>query len=121
MSLAVRGNEQINVLDNLSQEKEQILNKPEAVAYSDKDISNEAGDYEKITASEEDSKVNESNVGDNKEAENDQETNDEEEMENEGKIGFLIISPKRVLVLKGAHTWSSYLKVKCNHFSTTSI
>ena len=81
MPLAVRGNEQINALDNQSQEKEQIFNKPEAVAFSDKDISNEAGDYEKITASEEDSTLNESNVEDNKEAENDQETNDEEEMD----------------------------------------
>ena len=121
MSLAVRENEQVNILDHQSEEKEQIFDKPEAVAYSDKDIPNEAGDYEKINASDDDNTKKESNVEDNKEAENDEETNEEEEMENEGKIGCLIISPKRVLVSKGVHTWSSYLKVKCNHFSTTSI
>ena len=117
----MRENEQVNILDHQSEEKEHIFNKPEAVAYSDKDIPNEAGDYEKINASDDDNTKKESNVEDNKEAENDEETNEEEEMENEGKIGCLIISPKRVLVSKGVHTWSCYLKVKCNHFSTTSI
>ena len=121
MSLAVRENEHVNVLDNQSEEKQQIFKKPEAVVYSDKDIPNEAGDYEKIVASNEDSTVKESNVENNNEAENGEETNDEGEMENEGKIGCLTIAPKLVFVSKAAHTWSSYLKVKCNHFSTTSI
>ena len=121
MSLAVREDEEVNVLDYQSEEKEQIDDRQEAVVYSNQDIPNVAGDYEKVAASDEDGTVKESNVEDNNEAENDDETNDEEEMENEGKIGCITIAPKGVLVSKGAHTWSSYLKEKYNHFSTTSI
>ena len=116
MSLAVIENEQLNFLDHQSEEKEQIDDKPEAVVYPNQDIPNEAGDYEEIAASDEDSTEKESNVEDNNDTENDEETNDKEEMGNEGKIGCLIISSKRVLASKGAHTWSSYLKVKCNQF-----
>ena len=63
---------------------------------ADEDIPNEAGDYEEIAGSDEDSAVEEHNVDDNHEAENEEETNDEEEMEDEkGKIYcHVIIMPK---------------------------
>ena len=108
MLLAVRESEQVNVLDHQSEEKEQTDDKQEATVYSE-EIPNEAGDYEKITASNEDSTVKESNVENNNEAENDEETNGEEEMENEGKIGCLTMSLTWVLVSKGGDTWSSYI------------